>query len=95
MHVAQVPLKTNDDTKDKDVLSRFIHQARVRREVVVKNIIAGKARGHRAYVNVDEAKVVAKAKQLPEGGVPPGILRLLPDDNSISKLQVQKNSDTS
>ena len=90
MHVVQVLLKTNDNTKDKDVLSRFIHQAHVRREVIVKHILACKARGHRAYINVNEDKVRAKANQLPEHGVPPEIMHLLPDDNSISKLQVQK-----
>ena len=90
VHVVQVLLKTSDDSDDKDILSRFIHQARVRRQVVVRSILDAKARGHRSYVRVDAARVQEKASMLPEDGVPPELMHLLPNDNSISKLQVQK-----
>ena len=69
-HVVQVLLKTHD-SNDKDALARFIHQARVRRRVVVNRILEAKARGHRAYALVDAARVRAKALVLPEDGVPP------------------------
>ena len=54
-----------------------------------------KDRGHRAYVNVDMRKVIAKAKvTLPENGVPPEVLRELPHDNHIDKLAMQKHATT-
>eukprot|EP00973_Karenia_brevis_P032730 4518166-Karenia_brevis.AAC.1 len=46
--------------------------------------------GHRAYVNVDAAAVEAKALTLPKGGVPPEIIRLLPHDNHLDKIMIQK-----
>ena len=92
--VVQVLLKCNDSSKRKG-LPQFIHQAHVRRDVVVRHIQDMKDRGHRAYVNVDMAKVVAKAKAtLPQNGVPPEILRELPHDPHIAKLAVQKHATT-
>ena len=68
--VVQVLLKCTDQTKKKS-LPQFIHQAHVRRDIVIKHIRDMKTRGHRAYVNVDMIKVVAKAKAtLPENDVP-------------------------
>jgi hypothetical protein len=49
-----------------------------------------KARGHRAYVHVDEAKVREKAKLVPSNGIPPELISLLPNDNSFEKLHVRK-----
>ena len=92
--VVQVLLKCNDSSKRKG-LPQFIHQAHVRRDVVVRHIQDMKDRGHRAYVNVDMAKVAAKAKAtLPENCVPPEILRELPHDPHIAKLAVQKHATT-
>lgn len=68
----------------------FIHQARVRRDVVVKHILAAKARKHRAYVGVDEASVRQRAVHLPEDGVPEQVCKLLSLDADIDKLQTQK-----
>ena len=89
-NVVQVLLKTSRDEVKEAGVSSFIHQARVRRHVVVKAILEAKRRGHRAYVLVDEAAVRNKAQELPEAGVPPEVLRLLPLDNHLDKLQVQK-----
>ena len=89
VHVVQVLLNTND-TDDRNSLARFVHQAHVRRHLVVQRILDAKARGHRAYVLVDSDRVRAKAKALPENGIPPELVHLLPNDGSISKLQVQK-----
>ncbi len=50
-HVVQVLLKTNE-SDDRDALSKFVHQARVRRHVVVDRILEARARGHRAFVRV-------------------------------------------
>ena len=58
--------------------------------MVVQHILDAKARGHRAYVLVDEAGVLRKAEALSEDGVPPELIHMLPHDSNIDKLQVQK-----
>ena len=84
-----VLLKTSEED-DPKAIARFIHQARVRRDVVVKLIEDAKARGHRAYRHVNLDRVRGKAKKLPADGVPPEIVRLLPHDDDLDKIQVQK-----
>ena len=92
--VVQVLLKCNDSSKRKG-LPQFIHQAHVRRDVVVRHIQDMKDRGHRAYVNVDMAKIAAKTKvALPQNAVLLEILRELPHDPHIAKLAVQKHATT-
>ena len=88
-YAVQVLLKTNDEEK-RASLKNFIHQAQVNREKVVRCILAMKRRGHRAYVNVREDALRKKALQLPEQGVPPELISLLPNDNSFEKLRMQK-----
>jgi hypothetical protein len=88
-HVVQVLLKTND-SDDREALSNFVHQAHVRRHVVVQTILNAKARGRRAYVRVDEQKMKEKAESLPVNGIPMELTHLLPNDESISKLHIQK-----
>ena len=68
-----VILKTqdNDDEVDGQSLARFIHQAIVRRDVVVRLIDNARRRGHRAYRDIDMAQVEAKAaEELPANAVP-------------------------
>jgi beta-glucosidase-like glycosyl hydrolase len=86
-YVVQVLLKTHDEEK-RDFLKHFIHRANVNRDEVVRCMLGMKARGHRAYVHVDEAKV--RENQLPANGIPPESISLLPNDNSFEKLRVQK-----
>ena len=62
----------------------------MRRAVVVKLIEDAKRRGHRAYARVDIATMREKATLLPEDGVPPEMIRLLPHDNHLDKILVQK-----
>ena len=81
--------KTNDEDK-RDDLKHFVHQAKVNRAKVIRCILAMKDRGHRAYVHVDAKKVEEKAKQLPEYGVPPELISLLPNDNAYDKMRAQK-----
>ena len=88
-YVVQVLLKTNDEDKRED-LKHFVHQAKVNRAKVIRCILGMKARGHRAYIHVDEAKVVEKAKQLPEDGIPPELISLLPNENAYEKMRAQK-----
>ena len=90
-HVVQVLLKVSDATT-KENLPKFIHQATVRRDVVKHHIKKMIARGHRAYAHMDEAGVDARAERLPESGVPPELVRLLPYDNHLDKVMVQKNA---
>ena len=53
-------------------------------------ILGAKERGHRAYCRVDDEKLRAKARLLPEDGVPPEIIHCLPSDNTLDKIQMQK-----
>ena len=76
--VAQVILKSSSE-EDYQQISKVVHQARVRWDVVLQATLGAEARGHRAYQYVEEASVRRKAKQLPVGGVPPELLRLLPN----------------
>ena len=66
-NVVSVILKTSDEGDPRE-MSRFIHQATVRRSVVVKLIADAKARGHYAYRDIDMDAVRRRAKDLPEGG---------------------------
>eukprot|EP00959_Pyramimonas_sp_CCMP1952_P435000 9108685-Pyramimonas_sp.AAC.1 len=50
------------------------------------------ANGHRAYMHVDAAAVDARTEQLPENGAPPELVRLLPYDNHLDRITVQKNA---
>ena len=85
-----VLLKTSDEDDTKESLAKFIHQALVRREVVVTLIENAVERGHRAYRHLDMHRVRQKAQELPEHGVPAHILKLLPYDDMLDKIQVQK-----
>jgi hypothetical protein len=87
-----VLLKSND-VEDPVALGKFVHQAIVRRHVVVDIIEKAKLRGHRAYRNLDLERVREKAaKALPEHGVPAEITKLLPLDDLLGKIQIQKNA---
>ena len=88
-----VLLKTSEEEVDATALSRFVHQALVRRDVVVELITAMKATGHPAYAHVDLDVMEAKAcRELPEHGVPPEIAKLLPYDALLDNIQVQKQA---
>ena len=88
--IVSVLLKASGDDEDVGALSKFIHQATVRRSIVVSLIQGAKERGHRAYVHLDMSEVTRKAQALPENGVPPEIRKLVPLDNSLDKIQMQK-----
>ena len=88
-YVVQVLLKTNDED-ERDNLKNFVFQAQVNRKKVVNLILSMKRRGHKAFMRVDEQAVREKAMQLPEQGVPPELISLLPNDSSFDKLRMQK-----
>jgi hypothetical protein len=72
-----VLIKTHDE-HDTLSMAQFVHQALVRRDVVLQLIRGAKNRGHRAYANVDMERAHAKAQLLPENGVPPELIRIIP-----------------
>ena len=79
------------DKKDKAAMRQhIIHQAVVRRQVVVKLIAAMVARSHPAYKGIDMALVEARAEMLPENDVPAEIIALLDNDGSLNHVLRQK-----
>ena len=91
-HVVSMFLKTSNAKDDADkTMAQFIHQAMVRRSVVVNLIATMKRKGHRAYKHIDMNEVIAKSAALPENGVPPEMIRLLPEDDMLDNIEVQTN----
>ena len=87
--LVSVVLKTNEESSP-DNMARFVHQANVRRRVVIKLIHDAKARGQRGYRKLDMATVERKVERLPENGIPPEIVNLLPHDKRLDNIMVQK-----
>ena len=81
-NVVSILLKSAGGDNDKKAHAKLIHQATVRRHIVVRLIEEMKQRGHKAYVTLDMDQVKVKASSLPENGVPPEIIRLLPLDKA-------------
>ena len=88
--VMNVIIKSGSAEEKVEETAKVIHQARVRRAVVVQLILEAKSRGHPAYTNVDAAEVYQRALALPEDGVPEEIIHLLPHDTDLDHLQRQK-----
>ena len=88
-----VLLKTSDEGDSAADLSKFVHQAIVRRHVVVQLIQELHDCGHRSYKNLNMTAVREKAERtLPENGVPPEVSMLLPYDSLLDNIQVQKQA---
>jgi len=85
-----VLLKTSAEGDTAESLGRFIHQAIVRRDVVVELIVNAHSRKHPAYRGLDLAAVRCKAQSLPLCGVPEEIMQLMPHDDRLEKIVVQK-----
>ena len=79
--------KANENVVD---TAKIIHQARVRRSIVVGLVLDAKAREHPAYRSLEESEVYRRAATLPEDGVPTEIIALLPEDNNLQDIQRQK-----
>ena len=88
--IVSVILKSGGDDDTAASMAKFVHRALVRRDVVVRLIEGAKMRGHRAYKDICMEKVIEKAKELPENGVPWQIMRLMPLDDALGKIQMQK-----
>mgnify|MGYP003334478227 CR=1 FL=1 len=91
-NVVSILLKSAGGESDGKANAKLIHQAMVRRQVVINLILELKRRGHGAYVNVNMDKVKVKACGLPEGDIPQEIIRLLPLDKAHDQLQPNKNA---
>ena len=85
-----VLIKVGNKQEGADVPQRIIHQAVVRRQVVVGLIAAMVSRGHPAYKAVDMAAVMQRAEQLPEDDVPAEIVALFANDGTLTQVQRQK-----
>ena len=84
-----VILKASGEGSDDAALTRFIHQACVRRHVVA--LIEGAIdRGHRAYTHLSKTDVRARAEALPTHGVPEELVALLGHDDDLERIQRQK-----
>ncbi|CAE7904497.1 anks1b, partial [Symbiodinium necroappetens] len=93
--VVRVLLKTNrTGTTSESEIKTLLHQATVRREVVVSLILDMQRLGHPAFQHLQHTKVQEAAAQLPEGGVPPEVLKIIQgmneEDETAHKLQPQK-----
>eukprot|EP00438_Fugacium_kawagutii_P033974 Skav228932 [mRNA] locus=scaffold2181:248822:258688:+ [translate_table: standard] len=88
--VVNVIIKAGQPTTGPTEVAKLIHQARVRRAVVIRLIEDAKDREHPAYANLSMDKVVERAAELPEDGVPPDLIALLPHDDHLDNVQCQK-----
>ena len=69
---------------------RILHQARVRRAMVVKLIEDGVARGHPAFEGVNMQAMYSAAEALPEDGIPLEVMAELPYDSDLDRIVRQK-----
>ena len=90
--IVRVILTTNKEGKTTQAeIKNLIHQASVRRRVVVKLILDMRRYGHPSFQAINEQQVLEKAALLPEDGVPPEVVKILDQlDDSQEKLQPQK-----
>ena len=88
--VINVIIKAGGPLSERDDAAKIIHQARVRRAVVLQLIADAKAREHPAYNSLNMNEVVQRAEQLPEDGVPAEIVAWLPHDTDLDNVQRQK-----
>ena len=88
--MASVIVKSAHAKSDDVDIGRVIHQARVRRQVVVQLIEAAVERGHPAFQHVEMEAMYCKAAQLPEDAVPEEVIAVLPVDNALNQIIRQK-----
>ena len=88
--VVRVLLKSNAAEDKAESIKDILHQATVRRDVVLRLIDAAVRRRHPAYRQVSMEQVALKAQDLPEHGVPPEVVAILPHDTDLDNLQPQK-----
>ena len=85
-----VVLKTMHASNDAEGLGKVIHQARVRRAVVLQLLQEAKTRGHPAYKHLNMLEASTRAQTLPEDGIPDEIIAVLPYDDDLANVRRQK-----
>ena len=88
--MVRVLVKTARNKTETVDVSRVLHQARVRRNVVVGLIADAVARGHPAFQGVCMEAMYSQAEALPEDGVPEELVAILPYDNDLNRIMRQK-----
>eukprot|EP00435_Cladocopium_sp_Y103_P006429 s3270_g2.t1 len=88
--VMSVIIKAGGPNSNLADTASIIHQARVRRTIVLELLADAKAREHPAYIQVNMEDAVQRADQLPEDGVPEELIALLPYDDDLDNIQRQK-----
>ena len=88
--VVNVIIKAGGPLSDGGDAAKVIHQARVRRKVVLQLIADAKERDHPAYRRVCMREALQRAEALPEDGVPAEIVAWLPHDSDLDDVQRQK-----
>ena len=83
-------IKIGKKEEGANVDAKIIHQAVVRRKVVIGLIQAMKSRNHPAYRQIDMTAVISRSVHLPENGVPPELVAFLQDDGNLARVQRQK-----
>ena len=87
--IVSVIVKSHQKQGSVDV-GRILHQARVRRALVVRLIEDAIARGHPAFQGVNMQAMYSTAAALPEDGVPAEVIAELPYDNDLDRIMRQK-----
>eukprot|EP00438_Fugacium_kawagutii_P008899 Skav215707 [mRNA] locus=scaffold2573:242958:252224:+ [translate_table: standard] len=87
--IVNVIVKSHKGHETSD-LGRILHQARVRRAVVVRLIEDAVARGHPAFQDIQMEQMYASAKALPEDGIPKEVIAELPYDSDLNAIMRQK-----
>ena len=87
--VVNVIVKSRQRHETFDV-GRIVHQARVRRAVVVRLIEDAVARGHPAFQGIQMEQMYSDATALPEDGVPEEVVAMLPYDQDLNCIMRQK-----
>ena len=85
-----VILKSNDPIENPDSLSKFIHQAVVRRQVVIDLILGALERGHRGYQHLNSESVKLRAQSLPVNGVPAEVVAVMSNDGHLGHIKRSK-----
>eukprot|EP00438_Fugacium_kawagutii_P006753 Skav200266 [mRNA] locus=scaffold4437:38715:48406:+ [translate_table: standard] len=85
-----VMIKIGKKDDQAEARQKIIHQAVVRRRVVVGLIAAMVARKHPAYAGVNMASVEERAQSLPVEDIPPEVVAILTNDGSLERVQRQK-----
>ena len=88
--VINVIIKAGGPAERLETHANLIHQARVRRAVVLQLLADAKTREHPAYSNLCLIAAAERAEDLPVDGIPPEIIALLAHDDNLENVQRQK-----